>query len=260
MAAVDPTEQLKQAAIGGPTAAAEYAAQQGGISDIKQQALSNAAASSDALQAPAAFRAAQAQRLSVPLDAQAAQLAANGAAASQYSGAQAAGQAQYMGGVQSVYGPEGAGALTAQRKVMGPGGYVQEAHAYARRIANQQRIDNATAKVDTAKQAKDEVAARKEFARQDAAADKSLTPHTYSVVEDVLKHADDPATAERYFSLNYDIDPKTHKITDKQGNELDADPTAIAQYIQQALDPGNFSGRDTAGGVSDVAASDQLGY
>lgn len=236
MVAVDPTEQLKQAAVGGPTAAAEYASQQKGISDIKQQALSNAAASSDALQAPAAFRAAQQQRLSVPLDAQAAQLAANGAAASQFSGAQAAGQAQYMGGVQSVYGPDGAGALTAERKMMGPGGYMQEAHAYARRMANQKRIDDQAAKVDTVKQSKDWIANRKEQTRQDAAADTNIHDNSYKVIEDVIKHADDGVSATRYFHLNYHV--KNGKLYDSDENVLKgSDAAAIDNYITQAFSP-----------------------
>lgn len=247
MAQVDPLAKLQAVAAGGPVAGAEYAAAQKAAVDTKQQALSDAAARSGAIDAPEAFRTNQVARLSAPLDAAAAGLGTQAGAANAYSGAMSAAQGGYLGALnasrglleqrmrQQMENPYDGDYRDIKAKLASRVNAAQEAQDKAERKRKQEIKEADTARTDEEK-------ARKEFARQDAAAnvgDGGLSGDTYDTIADVLDKTHDLDTALRYIE-GYKADPKTGKYLDDKGNELAIDHDALVAYVTKGLDPNAF--------------------
>lgn len=227
MAAVNPIDQLKATATGGPIAGNEYAAQQKGVSDLRQQALTQASNDSNFVQAPAAFRAAQQQRLAVPLDAAIGQLGSQSAAAGQLSGALNSAQGQYLSSVQSdVPLIQKQMQYQAENPVSG---YVQDAANKVYTITNRARII-------ADRQKKESSAANKQLALNDAVAN-NVSPDTHDLLSDVTKSADDlpSAVAALRSKLNgltpvkYKVGPDGQLATDKDGAPVE-DPNGTQYY------------------------------
>lgn len=232
MAEVNKLDKLRAQAVGGTTAAKEYEQAQRAVVDVKQQALTDAANRSGAIDAPEAFRQQSAQRLSVPLDAEAQALGTEAGGARAYSSAMQGAQGGYLGAVK---GAEGLYAQKARESAQ-----AEYNQAYKSLLAEKKRQINETRQLeneqktsakDVEQAASKESKARKEFARQDAAADNGLNANTYDTIADVLKNADDVDTALRYIE-GFDFE-------DVEGDPVDSD--AVVAYALKALDPEAFA-------------------
>lgn len=249
MAKVDPMEQLKAAAVGGPIAANEYVAAQSSLKDARQTALDSAAARSDSLQAPAAFRAAQAQTIAAPYAGDIQALGTQGAGAAAYSGAMSSAGSQYRGAVG------GANDQNALRYELGMKNQGYEEDAMSSLIAQQSKAAAQAEKTkkEAEKSVKDENDARLEFSRQDAAANQDLQGDTFDTIQDTLSKSKDLDTALRHISSFTGVgDPVEVEVAgrkvrvynsyqDKDGNDLAIDPTAVIAYTLKAYDPEAFA-------------------
>lgn len=232
MAEVSKLDKLKAAAVGGPTAAAEYEQAQKAVVDIKQRALNDAANRSGFIDAPEAFRQQSAHRLSVPLDAEAQALGTEAGGARAYSSAMQGAQGNYLGAVK---GAEGLYAQKARESAQSEYNQAYKSllaerkrqSAEARQFENESKANAKDVEQAASKEAK----VRKEFARQDAAADNGLNTNTYDTIADVLKNADDVGTALRFIE-GYDFE-------DVDGDPVDQE--AVIAYTLKALDPEAFA-------------------
>lgn len=237
MANVDKVEKMKAVAVGGPIAGAEYEQAQKALIDTRQRALSDAAARAGSLGAPQAFLNSQAGDIAAPLDGQVQALGTLGQAAGAYGGAMNSAQGQYMNQLGASRG------LIEQRmrqQMEDP--YEGEYGSIYSKLSSQKKAqqDDAEKRADAVeKRAAEESKARKEFSRQDAAANADLGGDTYDAIADVLKNADDLDTALRYIE-GFTTDDAGNYV-DSKGNALDINPDALLAYVMKALDPEAFA-------------------
>lgn len=234
MADVDITEKMRQVAVGGPAAGAEYAAAQKSVQDLQQKTLADAAERSGQLNAPSAFIAKQNEMLSTPLSAQAASLGTQQAGADAYKSATGSAQTNYLSSsgavknlmAQALRKRSAEQDIEQQDKLQAT---IDKAESRQSRAQSQQEKE--TKALD--KQNEDFSKSRKTFAAQDAAANPDISPNTYKVIADVLSKADDPETAKRLVEL-YNVDS-----LDESGGEVDND--LVRLYVLQGLDPDGYA-------------------
>jgi hypothetical protein len=218
MAKVDPVEQMKATAVGGPVAGNEYAAQQGAVQNLRQQTLNDAGNRAGMIQAPDTFKAAQDKILSTPLNAAANELGAKASASNAYTGAMNNAQAGYLSALPQVQG------LVQQQLQKQAQSDYQSALGS---VATQQKKE--TTDQTAADKAKRDATVNELAGRRDVDID------TYDTIKDVLGKADNYDAALR------ELESVERKSLDDNGNFVDAngnpspyDPSAARAWLQQA--------------------------